>query len=421
MDGVLAEHVARGGPPVGGSDLVVLDARGPTVQRGVPLAHVAGADGLFAAGDMCEWDSALHGGPARVEHYEVAAAHGRTAARNMLGQDVVHEEVPYFWSDLGDWATSEYVGIAGPDGWDDEVLRGSLDDGAFTVWQLRDGRLVAAMTVGRSDDLDEAKRLIAAGEPVDAAQLGAGPSPPSRRLPQRAQRLGQPDALAEIGERLPRARRVVGQRLEGHQPLAQLAEPERRPLQRQPREPAHGRAVVALVAARRSSAGRSTARRPGRRPAAPAPPRAPGRGCRSSAPAGSASRESRCWSLRTYVRTRPDERQLPLTAGAVVATGRSEPIPSNCDGGRLEAAAGRAGASLGVRMNAPARLWDWAPGLRAPYWMGVLLLGGPLLRRGASSATSSSSPARSRRSSGSRPASASPSCTSAGCASGRAC
>jgi signal transduction histidine kinase len=31
---------------------------------------------------------------------------------------------------------------------------------------------------------------------------------------------------------------------------------------------------------------------------------------------------------------------------------------------------------LGVRMNAPARLWDWAPGLRAPYWIGVLALAG---------------------------------------------
>jgi 3-phenylpropionate/trans-cinnamate dioxygenase ferredoxin reductase subunit len=152
------------------SGLEIGDLGGVRCDAGL---RVANADGLFAAGDMCEWDSALHGGPARVEHYEVAAAHGRTAARNMLGQDVTHEEVPYFWSDLGDWATSEYVGIAGAEGWDEEVVRGSLDDGAFTVWQLRAGKLVAAMTVGRSDDLEEAKRLIAAGEPVDAAQLGA--------------------------------------------------------------------------------------------------------------------------------------------------------------------------------------------------------------------------------------------------------
>jgi 3-phenylpropionate/trans-cinnamate dioxygenase ferredoxin reductase subunit len=170
-------------------DLVVVAAGAvPDVmlakQSGLPIGELGGvrcdaglrvvdADGLFAAGDMCEWDSALHRGPARVEHYEVAAGHGKTAARNMLRHDVVHDEVPYFWSDLGDWATSEYVGIAGPDGWDDEVVRGSLDDGAFTVFQLRDGSLVAAVTVGRSDDLDEARRLIASGERADRDALAS--------------------------------------------------------------------------------------------------------------------------------------------------------------------------------------------------------------------------------------------------------
>jgi hypothetical protein len=31
----------------------------------------------------------------------------------------------------------------------------------FTVWYLRGGRLVTALSVGRSADLDEARRLIA--------------------------------------------------------------------------------------------------------------------------------------------------------------------------------------------------------------------------------------------------------------------
>jgi 3-phenylpropionate/trans-cinnamate dioxygenase ferredoxin reductase subunit len=125
--------------------------------------RVHGAAGLFAAGDMCEWDSRLHGGPARVEHWEVAAAHGRTVARNMLGEDVEHAEVPYFWSDLSDWVTSEYVGVAGEGGWDSEEVRGSLDDGAFSVWQQRDGRVVGVLAVGRSEDLDAGREAIASG------------------------------------------------------------------------------------------------------------------------------------------------------------------------------------------------------------------------------------------------------------------
>ena len=63
----------------------------------------ASAPGVFAAGDICEYDSPLHGGPLRIEHWDVAFNHGKTAALNMLGRDVAHETVPYFFSVLGDW------------------------------------------------------------------------------------------------------------------------------------------------------------------------------------------------------------------------------------------------------------------------------------------------------------------------------
>ena len=118
---------------------------------------------------MAEFDAPRDGPPGRVEHFEVAGAQGRTAALNMLGRDVAHEEVPYFWSDLSDWAKVEYVGVGTGD---DHVLRGSIDDGSFTAFQLGDGgRVVAALTVGRSGDLDEARRLIAARATPDRDAL----------------------------------------------------------------------------------------------------------------------------------------------------------------------------------------------------------------------------------------------------------
>jgi 3-phenylpropionate/trans-cinnamate dioxygenase ferredoxin reductase subunit len=126
------------------------------------------APGIYAAGDVAEWESALHGGPALVEHYEVAVAQGRVAASNMLGGQSVFDEVPYFWSDLGDWATIEYVGV----GTGETVIRGSLDDGSFTAFYVDpDGRVLGAATVGRSDDLDAARRLISEKSSPDRAQL----------------------------------------------------------------------------------------------------------------------------------------------------------------------------------------------------------------------------------------------------------
>jgi 3-phenylpropionate/trans-cinnamate dioxygenase ferredoxin reductase subunit len=117
--------------------------------------------GIFAAGDMCEYDSVRHGRRLRIEHEEVAAAQGRHAARAMLGSDEPFAEVPYFWSDLADWATLEYVGNA-PE-WDDEIVHGDPAQGTFSVWLLQDDALVAAVAVGRTDDIELAAALIVAG------------------------------------------------------------------------------------------------------------------------------------------------------------------------------------------------------------------------------------------------------------------
>ena len=123
------------------------------------------APGVFAAGDVCEYASVLHGRPMRIEHHEVAAGQGRAAARAMLGSTEPYDDVPYFWSDLADWATLEAVGPA-VDGWDEEVVDGDLAGGDFTVWYVKDGRLAAALTCGRAGDLDRARELLRSGDPL---------------------------------------------------------------------------------------------------------------------------------------------------------------------------------------------------------------------------------------------------------------
>jgi 3-phenylpropionate/trans-cinnamate dioxygenase ferredoxin reductase component len=123
--------------------------------------------GIFAAGDICEYDSPVHGRPMRIEHWDVAFNQGKTAALNMLGRGVEHDVVPYFFSDLADWSWMEYVGP----GSGDTVVRGSLDDGDFTAFYLDGGRVTAALTVGRSDDLEAARRFIVERASPDPAAL----------------------------------------------------------------------------------------------------------------------------------------------------------------------------------------------------------------------------------------------------------
>src|SRR4029077_12369210 len=91
----------------------------------------------------------------------------------MPGREQPHEAVPYFSSVLADWGELEYVGPAYD--WDEEIVRGSVEDGKFTNWYLKDGVVKAAMTFGRSDDLDHARRLITRADSLldhERASLG---------------------------------------------------------------------------------------------------------------------------------------------------------------------------------------------------------------------------------------------------------
>ena len=128
----------------------------------------ASSPGVYVAGDIAEYDSVVHGRSLRIEHWDVAFNHGKTAALNMLGREVDHETIPYFYSDLADWSSMEYVGP----GSGRPVIRGSMKDGAFTAFYVDESGIVtAALTVGRSDDLEHARRFIREKKAPDEAAL----------------------------------------------------------------------------------------------------------------------------------------------------------------------------------------------------------------------------------------------------------
>src|SRR4051794_38520762 len=121
-------------------------------------------EGIFAAGDVCSYDSVIHGRRLRIEHWDVALQQGQHAANGLVGGGGPYKVVPYFFSDLSDWASLEYVGPA--ERWDELVWRGDRDSGEFLVWYLDGGKVVAALSVGRSEDLEHARRLLESGTDV---------------------------------------------------------------------------------------------------------------------------------------------------------------------------------------------------------------------------------------------------------------
>ena len=126
------------------------------------------AAGIFAAGDCCSYESELHGRRLRIEHWDVAFQQGRHAARGMLGDAEPYRVVPYFFSDLSDWASLEYVGPAAE--WDEVVWRGDRDGGGFSAWYLHGDRVVGALSVGRPEDLLHARRLLESGVPIGSGK-----------------------------------------------------------------------------------------------------------------------------------------------------------------------------------------------------------------------------------------------------------
>ena len=123
-------------------------------------------DGIFAAGDCCSYESVLHGERMRIEHWDVALQQGRHVADAMLGDENPYDVVPYFFSDLADWASLHSVGP--PRNWHETVWRGERDGDEWLLWYLRDGRVEGALTCGREMDLIDARRLIAEKRDVSA-------------------------------------------------------------------------------------------------------------------------------------------------------------------------------------------------------------------------------------------------------------
>ncbi|MGZ5359607.1 MAG: NAD(P)/FAD-dependent oxidoreductase [Solirubrobacterales bacterium] len=150
-------------------DTMLAGRAGLEVEDGIVCDETlqSSVEGIYAAGDVCSYQSRVHGRRLRVEHWDVAMQQGRHAARGMLGESVPYEVVPYFFSDLADWAGLEYVGPAAD--WDRLVWRGDPDAGEFSVFYLSGGKVAGALSVGRSEDLIHARELLAKGTDVSAS------------------------------------------------------------------------------------------------------------------------------------------------------------------------------------------------------------------------------------------------------------
>jgi NADPH-dependent 2,4-dienoyl-CoA reductase/sulfur reductase-like enzyme len=127
-------------------------------------------ENIFAAGDVANSFHPLLGRRVRVEHWANALNGGPAAARSMLGQPVVYDPVPYYYSDQYDLGM-ECAGLPTPGTYDEVAYRGDRAALGFISFWLSQGRVIAGMNVNVWDVNDDIQALIRSGREVDLSRL----------------------------------------------------------------------------------------------------------------------------------------------------------------------------------------------------------------------------------------------------------
>ena len=148
----------------------LLAGTGVEIDNGIVVDEYCrtNVQGIYAAGDVANHFHPVFGRHIRVEHWKNALKQGPAAARSMLGDGGPYEEIPWFWSDQYEH-NLQYAGFHTE--WDELVVRGSLEERSFVAFYRKDGRVLAAVAIGRGRDLRRSVPLIKAQEQVEAAML----------------------------------------------------------------------------------------------------------------------------------------------------------------------------------------------------------------------------------------------------------
>jgi NADPH-dependent 2,4-dienoyl-CoA reductase/sulfur reductase-like enzyme len=139
-------------------------------RAGLSIRHsrvVVGADmrtsdpDVYAVGDVALAFNERVGRHIAVEHWQDADDQGAIAGAQAAGQPSTWQNVPGFWSTIGE-STVKYH--AWGDGYDHDRLLERTD--GFTVWYEAAGAAVGVLTHNADDDYDTGEAIIAEGRPT---------------------------------------------------------------------------------------------------------------------------------------------------------------------------------------------------------------------------------------------------------------
>lgn len=131
--------------------------------------RVVGVSDVFAGGDIAAYP-ATHG-QQRIEHWNVAANHGREIGRTIAtGRPRAYTHIPVFWSNLG--GTMRYAGHGA--GYDKVHVVGEPDEAEFAAFYGKEDNVIAVATMNMDPIMVQALALMYVGRMPKLSEIAQG-------------------------------------------------------------------------------------------------------------------------------------------------------------------------------------------------------------------------------------------------------
>lgn len=107
------------------------------------------APDIYAAGDVANFYDPVFGYRRRIEHWDNAAKQGQLAAVNMMGRNLIYDDVSYFYADVFDL---NFDVMGAPEEGEERIARGALEKHSYALFHLKNDIVRALFTLGRPTD-----------------------------------------------------------------------------------------------------------------------------------------------------------------------------------------------------------------------------------------------------------------------------
>ncbi|KAM3875502.1 apoptosis inducing factor mitochondria associated 4 [Diretmus argenteus] len=123
---------------------------------------------VFGAGDVTSFPLSIHGDQrVNIGHWQMAQAHGKVAALNMLKKLTKIDSIPFFWTVLLG-KSIRYAGYG--EGYTEIVFKGKVEERKFLAFYIKDEVVVAAASLMFDPAVSRLAEAMATGRLITKAQ-----------------------------------------------------------------------------------------------------------------------------------------------------------------------------------------------------------------------------------------------------------